>query len=129
MKILLAVVAFASVAQADPITWDKDEANHTRLLAKGLHGKALAAVEQMLAAEGYRMTYTKLVMQSTPTAVRQGTLSIGYETTVTRPSCPKGAPCRNVQPKHANVELGCVQYSKAPPDSCDDLRWVKLVAE
>ena len=128
MKILLVVVALASVAHADPIKWDNEE-NHARLLGKGMHGRALAAVEQMLANAGYHMTHAKLVMSDTPTATRQGTLHVMYETTVTQPSCPKGAPCRNVQPKHADVELGCVQFSKAPPDSCDDLRWVKFQAE
>jgi hypothetical protein len=129
MKILLALVLLGTVAHADPITWDKDEANHTRLLGKGMHGRALGAVEQMLANAGYHMTHAKLVMKDTPTAARQGTLSVDYETSVTQPSCPKGAPCRNVQPKHAYVELGCVQFSKAPPDSCDDLRSVKFQAE
>jgi len=128
MKLLLALVMLASVAQADPIKWDNED-NHNRLLAKGMHGRALAAVEQMLANAGYHMTHAKLVMSDTAGPARQGTMSIMYETSVTQPSCPKGAPCRNVVPKHAYVELGCVQFSKAPPDSCDDLRSVKFTAE
>ncbi len=131
---LLLVLSSATVgAQPAAITWGGDEPTHMRLLGKGLAGKSLAAVEGMLAAEGFHVVATRLNMAGTavPT-MRQGTLSVVYETIVQQPACPPGAPCRQVRPAKVLVELGCDQYITAgskTPNSCDGLRGVSVIPQ
>jgi hypothetical protein len=132
---LLALLATTTTAAAQPsaLSWGADEPTHAILLRKGLAGKSLGAVEAILSAEGFHVVATKLVMSRTsvPT-LRQGTLSIGYETTVQQRSCPPGAPCPHFPPARVNIELACDQYvgaSSTTPDSCDGLRGLAITPQ
>jgi hypothetical protein len=133
VALLMLVTTATAGAQPVAVTWGTDEPTHTRLLGQGLTGKSLAAVEKMLAAEGFHEVRTRLTMSGTavPT-LHQGTLSVVYETTVQQPACPPGAPCRQVRPATVLVELGCDQYVATGSKiaiSCDGLRGISVIPQ
>jgi hypothetical protein len=103
------------------------------LTQQGTGGKSLAAVDRVLVAEGFHVASSSLKMHGTavPT-LRQGTLTLVYETTVQPQACPAGAPCRHVEPHKVIVEISCDQHvmtGHQVVDSCDGLRGFGVVPQ
>ncbi len=128
-----ALAASSNAIAAPAMSWNADEETHVRLLRRGLSGRSLGAVEAVLAAEGFHVTETKLAMAGTavPT-LRQGTLTIVYETTPPQTTCTPGAPCRHLVAQRALIVLACDQdiaYGTKPAPSCDGLRGFDVVPQ
>ena len=131
----LVVLALASsnALAAPSMSWNADEKTHVLLLQKGLAGKSLAAVEDVLAAEGFHVTTTRLAMAGSGLpALRQGTLTVVYETTPPHTTCARRAPCRHVGARRVLIELACDQsigVGTNPPPECDWLRGLDVLPQ